>query len=202
MRTFSKLSLFVLLILLSVTELNSKDPERGKNGMVVSANRIASEVGLKILQRGGNAVDAAVAVGFTLAVTYPYAGNIGGGGYMVIHLNDGINTTLDFRERAPASAYKNMYLDSAGEMIQGLSKEGGSSSGIPGSVHGLITALKKYGTLPLSEVIQPAIDLAENGFQLDYQTVESFQRYAPLFSKYPPSFKIFTNKGKIQTSTR
>ncbi|GAB4297098.1 MAG: gamma-glutamyltransferase [Ignavibacteriaceae bacterium] len=169
---------------------------RGKNGMVVSANEIASRVGIQILKNGGNAVDAAVAVGFTLAVTYPYAGNLGGGGYMVIRLNTGFTTTLDFRERAPLSAYKKMFQDSAGNVIPELSLFGGSSCGVPGSVHGLITALEKYGTMDLREVIQPAIDLAENGFRLDFSTSESFKKHFSLFSRYPSSIKIFTRDGE------
>jgi len=163
--------------------------------MVVSASKIASKVGVEILKAGGNAIDAAVAVGFALAVTYPYAGNIGGGGFMVIHLQDGTNTTIDFRERAPFTAYRDMYLDKDGNVIENMSLEGAASVGVPGSVAGLMYALEKYGTLPLAKVIQPAIDLAEKGWTLESQDTESFYKFLEVFSKYPSSLKIFTNNG-------
>ncbi len=167
----------------------------GKNGMVVSANALATEVGLEILKKGGNSIDAAVAVGFALAVTYPYAGNIGGGGFMVIHLKNGKNTTIDFREKAPLKATKNMFLDKNGNFNPKLSQEGTTSAGVPGTVAGLIYTLKKYGTMKLAEVIQPAINLAENGFLLDYATAESFKNTLHDFKRYPSSYKIFSNNG-------
>ncbi len=142
--------------------------------MVVSASTIASKVGVEILKEGGNAIDASVAVGFALAVTYPYAGNIGGGGFMVIHFNDGKSTTIDYRETAPLLSNKNMFLDSTGNFIPSLSEDGATSAGVPGSVSGLIYALEKYGTLSLSKVIQPAIDLAKNGWVLQEYDAESF----------------------------
>ncbi|MBK7104787.1 MAG: gamma-glutamyltransferase [Ignavibacteriae bacterium] len=164
--------------------------------MVVSASSYASEVGLEILKKGGNAIDASVAVGFALAVTYPYAGNIGGGGFMVLHLKDGKNTSIDFREKAPKSAHKNMYLDIAGNFKPELSQEGITSVGIPGSVAGLIYALENYGTLSLEEVIQPAIDLAKNGFTLDESDANSFKYHLDEFKKYPSSYKIFSKNGE------
>jgi len=130
-----------------------------------------------------------------LTVTYPYAGNIGGGGFMVIHLQDGTNTTIDFRERAPFTAYKDMYLDKDGNVIENMSLEGAASVGVPGSVAGLIYALEKYGTMKLTKVIQPAIDLAENGWALESQDAESFYNFLEVFSKYPSSFNVFTNNG-------
>lgn len=174
----------------------SPDPVRAKNGMVVSANPLATKVGRFILQRGGNAVDAAVGVGFALAVTYPVAGNIGGGGFMVIHTKDGKDITVDYREKAPAKAYRDMYLDSAGNYIGDLSTEGILSSGVPGSVAGLIYALEKYGTMDLSEVIQPAINLAEDGFPLDYYTANSFNAYLNSFGRYTSSMKVFSKNGE------
>ena len=114
--------------------------------MVSSADEYASQVGIEILKKGGNAIDAAVAVGFTLAVTYPGAGNIGGGGFMLIHLKDGRNISIDYREKAPISAYKDMYLDSNGNVVEGLSTVGHLAGGVPGSVAGLLYALEKYGT--------------------------------------------------------
>lgn len=159
--------------------------------MVVTANYLASKVGVDILKKGGNAIDAAVATGFALAVTYPFAGNLGGGGFMVIQLANGKNTAIDFREKAPLSAHRDMYLDSKGNYIQKLSQEGATSVAVPGSVAGLIYALEKYGTLPLSEVIQPAIDLARKGFKLDYKSAESFNSNRKEFEKYSSSKKIF-----------
>lgn len=167
-----------------------------KNGMVVSASTIASNVGVQILKDGGNAIDASIAVGFALAVTYPYAGNLGGGGFMVIHFMDGKNTTIDFRETAPLLSSKEMFLDENGNFISSLSEEGATSSGVPGSVAGLIYALDKYGTMPLSKVIQPAIDLAKNGWELQSYDAEAFRKTLTTFKKYPSSLKIFSKEGK------
>ena len=187
-----------LVLLLSIVFNYSANPQpvRNHHGMVVSASQIASDIGVEIMEKGGNAVDAAVAVGFSLAVTYPYAGNIGGGGFMIIHLKNGVNTTIDFREKAPLKARKDMYLDENGNYIQSSSKEGPLSAGVPGSVAGLICALNKYGSMKLQDVIQPAIDLAKNGWKLDYQTAEMFDRFLPEFKKYPSSFRIFTKYGE------
>lgn len=173
----------------------SPNPIKGKNGMVVSANDIATKVGIQILKKGGNAVDAAAAVGFALAVTYPVAGNIGGGGFLVLHLNDGKNISIDFREKAPNKAFRDMYLDSLKNFVPSLSQEGVTSSGVPGSVAGLIYALEKYGTMKLEEVIQPAINLAEDGFPLSYSTARSFQENLSDFNKYESTKKIFTKDG-------
>lgn len=142
--TCLKTYLVVILSIFFIIQINitgASKPSKSKNGMVVSANKIASKVGVEILKSGGNAIDAAVAVGFALAVTYPYAGNIGGGGFMVIHLQDGTNTTIDFRERAPFTAYRDMYLDKEGNVIENMSLEGAASVGVPGSVAGLIYVL-------------------------------------------------------------
>jgi len=174
----------------------SSRPVKAKNGMVVSASTIASKVGSQILKDGGNAVDASVAVGFALSVTYPFAGNLGGGGFMVLHLKDGKSTTIDFREKAPLSAHRDMYLDKNGNYVPELSQTGETSAGVPGSVAGLIYALTKYGTLPLAKVIQPAIDLAKNGWTLDDRSADSFKRTLPKFSKYPSSIKIFSKNGE------
>jgi gamma-glutamyltranspeptidase/glutathione hydrolase len=163
--------------------------------MVVSTSFYASKVGVDILKKGGNAIDAAVAVGFALAVTYPSAGNLGGGGFMVIHLADGKNISIDFREKAPLSAHRNMYLNEAGEFVPELSQQGTTSAGVPGSVAGLICALENYGKMSLAEVIQPAIDLAKNGWRLERRDSIYFSNTIPLFSKYPSSMKIFTKDG-------
>ena len=198
MRTFSKISILFVLILFCSTNhyAESKNPIRGKNGMVVSASTIASQVGVEILKKGGNAIDAAVAVGFALAVTYPSAGNIGGGGFMVIHLQDGTSTTIDYREKAPQSVNELIYQDSLGNFLPDKSQLGVTSSGIPGSVAGLLYALEKYGTLSLSQVIQPAINLARNGFILEYRLAKSMQSELKYFNNYKSTKKIFTKDGK------
>ena len=190
MQTFFRL-LFVLLLIVPRTFAASREPVRGKNGMVASPNDLATLVGVEILKKGGNAVDAAVAVGFALAVTYPAAGNLGGGGFFVIHLADGLNTTIDFREKAPLAATRDMFLDENGDFVQGKSLTGGLASGVPGTVAGLLLALEKYGTMPLQEVIQPAIDLAKDGFILSYHMARSFNEQQKYFEKYPSSRKIF-----------
>ncbi len=163
--------------------------------MVVTANDLATKVGIQILKKGGNAIDAAVAVGFALAVTYPVAGNIGGGGFMVIHTFDGKDIAIDFREKAPLTAFRDMYLDSTGNFLPALSQEGVTSSGVPGSVAGLIYALEKYGTMKLADVIQPAINLAADGFPISYYHERSFTNYFEEFKKYESTFKIFSKNG-------
>lgn len=179
---------------------NEPQPVSAENGMVVSTSSYASNVGVDILKKGGNAVDAAVAVGFTLAVTYPTAGNLGGGGFMVIHLANGKNTTIDFREKAPLSAFEEMFLNEEGEFVPELSQQGTTSAGVPGSVAGLIYALENYGTLPLAEVIQPAIELAKNGWIIEKRDSIYFADNLELFLKYPSSKKIFTKNGEPYTA--
>ena len=144
-------------------------PTVAKNGMVASPERLAAEVGIEILRQGGNAVDAAVATGFALAVTYPRAGNLGGGGFMLIHLEGKDHQTLvDYRETAPAAAHRDMFLDENGEVDRGREFFSHQSAGIPGSVAGMIYALEKYGTMSLKQVIKPAIDLAADGFAVTF----------------------------------
>lgn len=195
-------SIFLSLVCLLILFINScnlfkENPVKAKNGMVVSASEIASNVGVEILKKGGNAIDAAVATGFALAVTYPQAGNIGGGGFMVIHLANGKSTTIDYREKAPLKAFRDMYLDSAGNYIPKLSQTGVTSIGVPGSVAGMIYALEKYGTMNLKEVIQPSIDLAIDGWKLNKWNKEHFEYYKDEFKKYSSSFKTFTNNGRL-----
>ncbi len=190
-------SLCILIINFTGCNLYEEKPVAAKNGIVVSVSSIASQVGVNILKQGGNAVDAAVATGFALAVTYPQAGNIGGGGFMVIHLANGKNTTIDFREKAPLKAYRDMYLDSVGNFLPELSQTGATSTGVPGSVAGMLYALKKYGTMNIFDVIQPAIDLAKNGWKLNYETAKSFEYYLPEFKKYSSSLNTFTKKGYL-----
>jgi gamma-glutamyltranspeptidase / glutathione hydrolase len=194
--SFRKILLLFFIVLSFVNiYLYAGNPVRAKHGMVVSANNLASDVGIQILKKGGNAVDASVAVGFALAVTFPYAGNIGGGGFMVIHLADRRNTTIDFRETAPLAVNEKMFLDKNGNFIPVLSQEGWTSSGVPGTVAGLIYALEKYGTLPLKDVIQPAIDLAENGFILSFSNKETNDYYLKFLNKAESTKKIFTKNG-------
>lgn len=184
------------LLLLQIACTQPPQPVRAENGMVVSTSSYASKVGVEILKKGGNAIDAAVAVGFALAVTYPSAGNLGGGGFMVIHLADGRNVAIDFREKAPLSAHRDMYLNEEGGFVPELSQFGTTSAGVPGSVAGLIYTLEKYGTMSLTEVIQPAIDLAKNGWKLEKRDSIYFSNTISLFSKYPSSMKIFTKDGQ------
>jgi gamma-glutamyltranspeptidase/glutathione hydrolase len=197
--TMRKLFAVLFLIIYSFLSTACSDkpqPVNSENGMVVSTSSYASNIGVEILKKGGNAIDAAVAVGFALAVTYPSAGNLGGGGFMVIHLADGKNITIDYREKAPLSAHRDMYLNEASEFVPELSQFGTTSAGVPGSVAGLIYALEKYGTMSLAEVIQPAIDLAKSGWKLEKRDSIYFSNTIPLFEKYPSSKKIFTKEGE------
>ncbi len=195
----SSKSVFVYFLLFCFFALTlnaaSDEPVKAKNGMVVSASDLATKVGVQILQRGGNAIDAAVAVGFALAVTYPAAGNIGGGGFMVIHLAEGRDVSIDYREKAPICAFKEMYLDSSGNYMPVLSQLGETSSGVPGSVAGLLFALKKYGTMKLSDVIKPAINLADDGFALNENLAESFNWNKKHFNNFESTKKTFTKNG-------
>lgn len=187
---------FLILFISARDATYASEPSRSKNGMVVTAEPLATKVGSQILKKGGNAVDAAVAVGFALAVTYPTAGNLGGGGYMVIHLKDGTQTTIDYRETAPKAAFKDMYIDSSGKFQPKLSQEGATSAGVPGSVAGLLHALEKYGSMKLADVIQPAINLAKDGFPLTYYTAKMFEGNLKEFKKYESSMKVFSKDGK------
>jgi gamma-glutamyltranspeptidase / glutathione hydrolase len=154
------------------------------SAMVVSAHPIASSIGSAILKKGGNAVDAAIAVQFALAVVYPNAGNIGGGGFMVYRSKDGDVATLDYREKAPALARPDMYLDSLGQVIPRVSEKGHLSSGVPGSVAGMAEAHAKYGSLPWRELVQPSVDLALNGFPLTRRQAKSFSFIQDTVKKY------------------
>ena len=165
---------------------------RATNGMVVSHSMIASEVGSEIMLAGGNAVDAAIATAFALAVTHPAAGNLGGGGFMVIHLANGKVVTNDHREKAPATAGRDMYLDANGNVIDNLSTLSHLASGVPGSVAGLLEVLASYGTMKREKVIAPAIELAENGFRLDYNLAHSFGTYLEVFRAHAATLSKFT----------
>ncbi|VIO72577.1 Gamma-glutamyltranspeptidase [Bradyrhizobium ivorense] len=171
-------------------------PVAAENGMVVSAQHLATQVGVDVLKRGGNAVDAAVAVGYALAVAYPAAGNLGGGGFMTIELADGRKTFLDFRETAPKGATANMYLDKDGNVIKGLSTKGHLAVGVPGSVAGMEYAREKYGTMKRADLIAPALQLAEDGFVLDQGDIEMLHSATNDFREDPASAAIFLNNGK------
>ena len=171
-------------------------PVAAENGMVVSAQHLATRVGVDVLKDGGNAVDAAVAVGYALAVVYPAAGNLGGGGFMTIQLADGRKTFLDFREKAPLAATPNMYLGPDGNVVKGLSTEGHLAVGVPGSVSGFEVALAKYGTMKRAALIAPAIQYADKGFVLDQGDIELLLTATDDFRKDPVSAAIFLNKGQ------
>jgi gamma-glutamyltranspeptidase / glutathione hydrolase len=174
----------------------SMAPVAAENGMVVTAQHLATRVGVDVLKDGGNAVDAAVAVGYALAVVYPAAGNLGGGGFMTIQLADGRKTFLDFREKAPLAATANMYLDKDGNVIKGLSTHGHLAVGVPGSVHGFETALAQYGTMKRSALMAPAIKYAQDGFALEQGDIDMFVTATADFKADPASAAIFLNKGE------
>jgi len=174
----------------------SRDPERGKHGMVSSVSEIASQVGVDILKRGGNAVDAAVAVGLALAVVWPSAGNLGGGGFMVIRLAGGRATAIDYREMAPAAAHRNVYLDAQGEYIKESSTYGHMAAGVPGAVAGLAYALEKYGTMKWSEVAEPARKLASDGFPVWHHLERSLRGSRESLSRYPETKRIYLRDGR------
>ncbi len=166
-----------------------------KVGLALSSHPLATEIGQKVLEEGGNAIDAAVAIGFALAVVHPAAGNIGGGGFAVIHLANGENVALDFREKAPLKATKNMFLDKQGNVVPKLSEDGYLAAGVPGTVAGMEAMLKKYGTKKLSQLIDPAIKLAENGYAISQRQAETLKEARERFLKYSSSKKYFLKKG-------
>ena len=167
-----------------------------KRGLVISSSSIASDVGAQVLRRGGNAVDAAVATAFALAVTYPAAGNIGGGGFMVIRLRNGMATTIDYRERAPLGSTRRMYLDSSGKIDRRLTATGYLAPGVPGTVRGLALAHRKYGKLPWREVVMPAAELATRGFLLDSSLARGLAReVAQAMEPYPSSVATYGKPG-------
>lgn len=174
----------------------SMAPVAAEHGMVVTAQHLATKIGVEVLKRGGNAVDAAVAVGYALAVTYPSAGNLGGGGFMTLQLADGRKTFLDFREKAPLAATADMYLDANGNVIANLSARGHLAVAVPGTVSGFEYALAKYGTKRRAELIAPAIQLAERGFVLEQGDVDVLREATEDFRKDPPSAAIFLQAGE------
>ncbi len=174
----------------------SRPPVRGKSGMVASVSQIASQVGVDVMKRGGNAIDAAVVVGLTLAVVWPSAGNLGGGGFMVIRKADGKATAIDYREMGPAAAQRNTYLDAKGEYIKESSTYGHQAAGVPGTVAGLSYALEKYGTMKWADVAEPARKLAAEGFPVWHMLERSLKGASTSLSRYPETKRIFLRNGK------
>ncbi len=178
--------------LVSMSLLVANQPKHARHAMVVAQEPLAVDAGLRVLQSGGNAIDAAVAVAFALAVTYPYAGNIGGGGFLLARFADGRTTFIDFREKAPLAATRNMYLDADGAVTQD-SLEGWRASGVPGTVRGLELAHQKYGRKPWAELLDPAVTLASKGFTVPYSLAKSLHNDAnsKLLSQFPESKEVF-----------
>lgn len=166
-----------------------------KNGAVVSAHPLASEAGLRMLREGGNAIDAAIATQLALAVVFPEAGNIGGGGFTVIHLSNGKNITIDYRETAPGKSFRDMYLDSAGNPLLNLSQNGHLASGVPGVIAGLFKCMK-YAKLPFKKLIAPAIELAEKGFAITENEAYELNHYQGDFKKYSSVTPVFVRDTK------
>ncbi len=188
----------VIALITAPTFPASRPAERARHGMVVSTNPYASDVGREILQKGGNAVDAAVAVGFALAVVHPAAGNIGGGGFMVLHDSaSGREHSIDYREMAPASAHRDMYLDEQGEVAPERSTVGYLASGVPGSVAGMHLAWKRFGKLPWKDLLQPSIRLARDGVIVSHVFARSLKNAEKLLSRFPETNRIFLKGGEL-----
>lgn len=194
------LSLFLSIVPLEVRVLAATpEPVRGRHAMVASQHELASKIGIEILKKGGNAVDAAIAVGIALAVVYPEAGNLGGGGFMLIRSKDGSTKAIDYREMAPKAASRDVFVDTKGELIKG---EGGSTvgyraSGVPGTLAGFDLAFKKYGSgkIKWRDLVEPARVIAQNGYVLSDRLVRLFISYKETLSKYPESNRIFLRNG-------
>jgi gamma-glutamyltranspeptidase / glutathione hydrolase len=203
MKIRSKMVLLLIWVLtfVNVSHAAAREPVRAKHGMVASTNEVASGVGVDIMKRGGNAVDAAIAVAFALAVTHPAAGNLGGGGFMMIRLKDGRTTAIDYREMAPAAAHRDIYLDKNGNLIEG---EGGSligyrAAGVPGTVRGMELALKKYGSgkLTWAQLVEPARRLAANGFTVTFSLARSLHSSREYLSKYAETSHIYLRSNNF-----
>ncbi len=209
MKSFKKLLVIFTTIafLFSFIPTHSKtfaawrEPVRGKHAMIASQHEIASQIGVEVIRKGGNAVDAAIAVAFALAVVYPEAGNLGGGGFMLIRFKDGMTTAIDYREMAPALANRNVYLDRYGKLIkgEGSSTIGYRAAGVPGTPAGLEMAFKKYGSKKISwaQLIEPARKYAQNGYVLSNRLANLFKSHRKNLEQYEDSKKIFLNGGKF-----
>jgi gamma-glutamyltranspeptidase/glutathione hydrolase len=194
--SFARQAGLLFFSLVSCVHAASVAPVAAEHGMVVTAQHLATDVGVDVLKKGGNAVDAAVAVGYALAVVYPAAGNLGGGGFMTLTLADGRKTFIDFREKAPLAATANMYLDAKGNVIPGLSQRGYLAVAVPGTVAGMELALKKYGKLKRADVMAPAIKLARQGYVLQQGDIEMLETSTEEFRQDAPSAAIFLNHGE------
>lgn len=189
-----KVNLITAILISIFWHLDISGQTYAKNGMVVSDNAIASEVGTEILKKGGNAIDASIATAFALAVVHPQAGNIGGGGFLVFMDDKGKSTTIDFREKAPLGARTDMFLDDNGVLIEGSNHSGLKSVGVPGTVAGLYLAHQKYGSLPWKDLVQPAVDLAQNGFALSWTLAQHGRGFNA--ADYPEFLKNYFNNDK------
>ena len=183
----------VLWLAMAASAMGATEPVHAPHAIVVSVHELSSRAGVEVMQAGGNAIDAAVATGFALAVVYPQAGNLGGGGFMLIRLADGRVRFVDYREKAPAAATANMYLDAQGNVVENASVVGYKSIGVPGSVAGMVYAEKEYGKLTLAQVMAPAIKLARNGFPLAWQDARDLHDQA--LAEFPESRRIFQRSG-------
>ena len=189
--------IFWAIVFLCLIQYSHAEPEYAKNGMVVSASRLASDVGVNILKKGGNAIDAAVATGFTLAVTHPQAGNIGGGGFLVAHTAYGESFSLDFREMAPSMAHRDMYLDDSSNVVPGLSLYSHLAAGTPGSVDGLLRIWRDHGSgnISLRQLLLPAIQLAERGFSISYGFARVLNIFHDFFINDDGAKAVFIKKN-------
>src|SRR5688572_21963351 len=191
------IAVIVAFTVFSTIATGQNTPVRFEHACVVTDSKIASQVGADILKKGGNAVDAAIATAFALAVTYPTAGNLGGGGFMLIRLANGQSTAIDYRERAPLKATKDMYLDAAGKVVPNSSTVGYKAVGVPGTVAGMWEAHKRFGKLKWPKLVHPAVDLAKNGFAVSFDLSQSLRSMSRLFSQFPESYRVFNRKGKF-----
>ncbi len=192
---FRRSPLTVLLLAITGAASAQIHPFSSDGGMVVSDSKIASDVGAKILDQGGNAVDAAIATGFALAVTHPEAGNIGGGGFMVVRMANGEKLAIDFREMAPAAASRDMYLDENGDVVPRRSTVGRLAAGVPGAVAGYWEAHKKYGTMEWSDLLEPAVRLAAEGYVLTENRARIYRNRQSSFRQFPETFRTFNRSG-------
>ncbi len=192
-KTFRSILLSSIILL---PHLLFSKPVYAENGLVVSASELASKVGVEIMKKGGNAIDAAVATGFALAVTFPQAGNLGGGGFLVARMENGETFTLDFREVAPKSAHRDMYLDENDEVIRGMSLYSHQAAGVPGTVDGLLKVFNDYGSgnITLRQILSPAIQLAKNGFEISHDFANHLNMYKGLFVYNEGASDIFIKK--------
>ena len=199
---FQRLAAFFALILAISALLPGREPVRARKAMVVAQEPNATDAGVAVLKAGGNAVDAAVAVAFALSVTHPFAGNLGGGGFLLARFADGRSTFIDFRETAPGASTHDMYLDADGKPTRD-SLVGWRAAGVPGTVRGLELAHKKYGRKPWAQLVQPAIDFAANGVELSYTQAKSICGAAKLLEQFPESKRIFlTPNGCLEAGEK